>query len=556
MPVDASRDQQSAASSQPHADGSDDGYTRLHITPLDADLLKIVVPASVLPKARNISFHTIATFPENRFGFVDLPQADANKLRAKLNGAVLKGAKMRVEKARKETREEPAGEDTEVCEKNAKPSGEEGTKKRKRDINVVDGVTLTDRKVKRGWTEATDHKSKKKRKDASDKTDKKKEKKEKKKRVKSKYTDQDECLLKVKVPANAAANLPAEDPSQKKKRKNKGRVREVTVHEFEHTTKFPSFLKDASSASSKSKATEFVEGKGWVDGKGNVVESVAVKARPEAPRKQARHAPADQVEEEDSDTSSSGTSSEDESEDKKPSSKTVPAPDSESDTSSDEEDDEDDEPAKAAVFKTPKSTAKADASRPVSSSSTRSLKITIPPPDTPSTKHVHPLEALYKRNKTGDAVQTPAKDAEPFTFFGGGDEEEDQQAENDHQTVAMPMTPFSRQDFERRTIRSAAPTPDTAHPTRMQNFWPTALDIDEELDAPELDDGDEDGDEDMENGEEQAVNGTNGTSATTDFQAWFWENRRDLNKSWMTRRKTVAKEKRHRENKARASKAV
>jgi hypothetical protein len=556
MPVDASRDQQSAASSQPHADGSDDGYTRLHITPLDADLLKIVVPALLLPKARNVSFHTIATFPENRFGFVDLPQADANKLRAKLNGAVLKGAKMRVEKARKETREEPAGEDTGDREK----TEAEGTKKRKRDVNVVEGVALTDRKVKRGWTETTDHKSKKKRKDASEKAEKKKDKKdkkEKKKRVKSKYTDQEECLLKVKVPANAAANLPAEDPSQKKKRKNKGKAREVTVHEFEHTTKFPSFLKDTSSTSSKSKPTEFVEGKGWVDDEGNVVESVALKKRPEAPRKQARRTPADQAEEDDSDTSSSGTSSEDESEDEKPVSKPLPAPDSESDTSSDEEDDEDDEPSKTAVFKTPKSTVKADASRPVSSSSTRSLKITIPPPDTPSAKGVHPLEALYKRKKTSDAVQTPAKDAEPFTFFGGGDEEEDQQEENDQQTVAMPMTPFSRQDFERRTIRSAAPTPDTAHPTRMQNFWPTALDIDEELEGPELDGGDDDdGDEDMENGEEEAVNGTNGTSATTDFQSWFWENRRDLNKSWMTRRKTVAKEKRHRENKARASKAV
>ena len=44
--------------------------------------------------------------------------------------------------------------------------------------------------------------------------------------------------------------------------------------------------------------------------------------------------------------------------------------------------------------------------------------------------------------------------------------------------------------------------------------------------------------------------------AKSDFQNWFWENRGDLNRSWMKRRKTSAKERRHRENKARASRAT
>jgi hypothetical protein len=64
--------------------------------------------------------------------------------------------------------------------------------------------------------------------------------------------------------------------------------------------------------------------------------------------------------------------------------------------------------------------------------------------------------------------------------------------------------------------------------------------------------------QEMEEGEDEDDGGPGQgkQSATTDFQKWFWENRRDLNRSWMTRRKTAAKEKRHRENKARASKAL
>jgi hypothetical protein len=81
----------------------------------------------------------------------------------------------------------------------------------------------------------------------------------------------------------------------------------------------------------------------------------------------------------------------------------------------------------------------------------------------------------------------------------------------------------------------------------MKNFWASQegdADID---DAPEV--------EDEEDDEEEGAP-AQGQAGSGDFQTWFWENRRDLNKSWMTRKKSAAKEKRHRENKARASKAV
>ncbi|KAF9767520.1 hypothetical protein IL306_015314 [Fusarium sp. DS 682] len=542
-------------------------YIRLHISPLDPELFKIVIPASAAPKARNISYHTIETFPERRYGFVELPTMEADKIKKKLNGAVLKGNKIRIEKARPEKRVEPTGEvDQEEEEKskkkkkNSKESKEE-SRKRKRDPDVVEGVALTDRKVKRGWTEPADQRRKK------SKQDKEKEKDgkhtEKKKRLKSKYTDGDECLLKTKIPPNAIANLPEDD--QPRKRKKKGKSREVIVHEFEKTTKFPSFLKNSIDEGEANTATEFVEGKGWVDENGNVVETVKEKKIPEpAPKKKkVKKATPPPVEESDDDTSSSGTSSsgssDEESEDemevdveeveekKENTTKEAPRTDDES-SSSDSEDDLPQPPQQA----TPLSAIKADETRPMSSNSSRSLSIKIPPPATPSTK-VHPLEALYKRAKPDETTTgAPAKkEAEPFSFFGGADnddieDEEDQDPANQTIATPAPMTPFSRQDFEWRNVRSAAPTPDTAHPSRMRNFWPE----DEEEGEEDLDMADHGYDEDGDDKD------TSAPQSSSDFQAWFWDNRRDLNRSWMKRRKTAAKEKRHRENKARASKAL
>ncbi|KAI1019691.1 hypothetical protein LB504_009574 [Fusarium proliferatum] len=541
-------------------------YIRLHISPLDPELLKIVFPASAAPKARNISYHTLETFPERRYGFVELPTMEADKIKKKLNGAVLKGNKIRIEKARPEQRVEPAGEvDQEGEEKSRKKKkkskeSKEESRKRKRDHEVVGGVALTDRKVKRGWTEPADQRRKK------SKQDKEKEKDgkhtEKKKRLKSKYTDGDECLLKTKVPPNLISSLPEDD--QPRKRKKKGKSREVTVHEFEKTTKFPSFLKTSADGEEATTATEFIEGKGWVDENGNVVETVKEKKTPVPvpKKKKVKKATPPPVEESDDDTSSSGTSSsgssDEESEDEVEVDAQVEEKKEQTDTtkealqpgheSSDSEADSPEPPQQA----TPLSAIKADETRPMSSSSSRSLTIKIPPPGTPSTK-VHPLEALYKRSKPDEvATETPAKkEAEPFSFFGGVDnddieDEEDQDPANLTIATPAPMTPFSRQDFEWRNVRSAAPTPDTAHPSRMRNFWPEdEEDGDEDLDMEEHG-FDEDGDE----------KDVSAPQSSSDFQAWFWDNRRDLNRSWMKRRKTAAKEKRHRENKARASKVA
>ncbi|KAK5995220.1 hypothetical protein PT974_03618 [Cladobotryum mycophilum] len=544
------------------ADGED--FVRLHITPLDADLITSVIPASVLPVARNISYHTIETFPEKRYGFVDLPQAEADKLKKKFQGVTFKGSKMRIEKARPEERIEPTGKEDELEQKKrkSKEDGKEKSKKRKREVDVLDGVALKDRKVKRGWTEAPAEYKKKKSKKDKDSKDKEKEKR---KRPKSKYTEDEECLLKMKLPPNAMKNVAPENLPVKKKKK--GSSRQVTVHEFEKTTKFPSFLKQSAGTDAK-RATEFVEGKGWVDEEGNVVE--AVKEKPERPKTKKLAPPPKPVvveEEDDDDTSSSGTSPDDTSSEEEDSDEEVVTPtpgkpksakepektEAKDDSESDSESETSSSGSSSDAESSPSSPQQAT---PVSSKKTSpsKLAIHIPPPETPSPSKVHPLEALYKRSKPEDnATQTPAP-KEAFSFFGGGGdgdaEDEEDEAADVVSSIPMPMTPFTRQDLEWRGTRSAAPTPDTAHPSRMQRLWPMGtLGEDEPEEEQEQEEDEEDEKEDDEEGEGPA-------QANSDFQKWFWENRRDLNRSWMSRRKTAAKEKRHRENKARASKAV
>jgi hypothetical protein len=77
---------------------------RLHITPLKPELLKVYLAPSVLPLAKNISYHIVETFPEKGYGYLELPEVEAKKLKNKLNGLTLKGSKVRIEMAKPEKR--------------------------------------------------------------------------------------------------------------------------------------------------------------------------------------------------------------------------------------------------------------------------------------------------------------------------------------------------------------------------------------------------------------------------------------------------------------------
>jgi hypothetical protein len=120
-------------------------YTRLHITPLNPDLLKTIIPASILPNACHISYHTIQTFPEKSYGYVELPVMDAEKIKKKLNGSILKGTKVKIDKARPQ-------KEAVLEEAVAEPDRPKKEKKKKRKRDELSGVEIGERRVKRGWT--------------------------------------------------------------------------------------------------------------------------------------------------------------------------------------------------------------------------------------------------------------------------------------------------------------------------------------------------------------------------------------------------------------------
>jgi len=513
--------------SHPAADQA--AFTRLHITPLDPELLGLVIPAAIRPLARNVSFHSLQTFPEKRYGFVDLPAAEAAKVKKKLHGAVLRGAKIRIEPAKVDDMPKPAGRaalaDAPAIKEKKSKSRDEGKKKRKRESVEIVGVELEEgRKVKRGWTVPEEAVAKKER--------GKKAKKDKhgKKEAKSLYTNGPETLVKTILPAGAA---PASQDEPAKKRK-KGKSREVVVHEFEKSTKFPTFLKSATTPSStRDSNLEYVDGKGWVDEAGNIVEKARAKAPlPAVPEKKGV---------DDDSTSSSGDSSSDDDNSTAPS-----QPETGIESAKEEEE------TLGTIRHKPGGQA-LESPRPKSSGSGRSLTIKIPPPVTPAAGKVHPLEALYKRAKQdkGTPSQDAASEVKPFSFFEADADEEEAPG-----SQMPPMTPFTQEEFERRRIRSAAPTPDTAHPSRTFKLWPVDGEKEDDVEEEEGEDVDmgnaQPGDGGGESGEEEGKAAT----GASDFQAWFWEHRGDVNRSWKKRRKTAAKEKRYRENRSRAERAI
>ncbi|KAK1754288.1 hypothetical protein QBC47DRAFT_386131 [Echria macrotheca] len=524
-------------------------YTRLHVTPLDAELVKVVLSSSLLAQARNFSYHTIETFPEKRYGFLELPSDDAEKLRRKLNGSVLKGVKIRIERAKPSRVPTPLGEAAMARNKDSEKSksgdcsDSSKIKKRKRDADI-EGVVLEEgRRVKRGWT-ATDEpndKDKKARREKKDKKDKK-DPKSRKKQPKSKYTDHAECLIKTVLPPNAVESTEGDSSSKRKK----GKSREVVIHEFEKTTKFPTFLK-ASATTGQSKAQlEFVDGKGWVDEEGNIVEAVKSRYKPSKPREpinarapETRGSDLDETGAENSDTD--GSAEEPDQPEKHDGAISAERPKKGSDAPSSDE---------ALQSNT------SDPARPKSSGSARNLSIRIPPA-TPSAPKVHPLEALYKRPAVDGAAAPVDSETKPFSFFGGVDDEEMEDDADEVVTTHIPLTPFTQQDIENRVVRSAAPTPDTAHPSRRFTPWEhDEDDIEEEAeeglaDSPLKGAGNNNS---VATVEEPA--GQDEAAPTSDFQKWFWENRGEVNRSWRKRRKQAAKEKRYRENRARMSRAI
>lgn len=226
------------------------GLTRLHITPLTPDLLPTILGPAPTERAQNISYHEIQTFPESNYGYVDLPTMDAEKVKRKLNGAIVKGKKIKIEEAKPRKRKHEDAHESATAE-STKP-GAKAVKRKKEEKGVLSGHELSpDRKVKRGWTESTNGTAERKSRSKSD-------------QQKSKYTDKDEMLFRTKVALNKAGNA-----TGKKKKSTKSRDVEV-VHEFEKSTAQPSFLKESGGRAQRN--LQYVDGQGWVTEDGAVLE--------------------------------------------------------------------------------------------------------------------------------------------------------------------------------------------------------------------------------------------------------------------------------------------
>ncbi|KAK2759333.1 hypothetical protein FQN54_002811 [Arachnomyces sp. PD_36] len=561
------------------------GTTRLHISPFTPALLETVLNPSLRASAADISFHTLETFPENSYGYVNLPTMEAEKLKKKLNGSILKGKKMKVEEAKpkKRQRDEEGGDNNSRSERKSKSSEpKKSSKKRKGEGDVLPGHELSpDRHIKRGWTEPSKREKH---------THKSKSKDSKSTSQRSKYTETSECLFKTNPPAN---QTPTEKPEKKKKSKT-GKDATV-VHEFEKTVKHPTFLRSGDNAEAATLTDEFVDGKGWVSRGGDVKEAAAqdeeTKPRkgapgrvkggkdklPETKIKRSKKEPSPQESstdtsdsDSDSESSSSATSSSEddsdtsESEDDSDNDSTSTTSSSDDDTSSSSSDDDSEESVDEA---TPVKLSKA---KP-----TTTLPIHPPTPTPDQTKDskptndssVHPLEALFKVSTPATPKHAPRPSLEiktQFSFFGGddNDDNDDEEGGNDAQTgvaggLEPPQTPFTRQDLRTRGIRSAAPTPDTAAPQRI-SFWENDNnnnDYDDEGDNEKYQEDNENKKSKKQKKDTKSegsgkVKGADGS----DFSSWFWENRGENSRAWKKRRREAAKEKRQRENRRKGNK--
>ncbi|KAI9793234.1 MAG: hypothetical protein M1816_000655 [Peltula sp. TS41687] len=593
--------------------------TRLHITPLNASLLQTVLPPSLLPLASNISYHSLQTFPEADYGYIELPSAEAKRLQSKLHGSILRGRKVRVEQAlaaRWPGAEEEEEGEKEVVEQRRlhPPSGKRPTRdkecavvKRCDKARVLSGVLLEHRKVQRGWVRSPRFSTAA----PASKVMGGGEAKGAKSSDKSKSKSQ--CLFRTRLPPNAA---PLEEDKESGKAKSGGQkkrgrseeeeeeeqLRETVVREFSTTTKYSTFLKGNNQVPAKKPVSEFVDGKGWVDEDGNVVEAVTASGGRDGRLREhvnpgVESLGADPVNENDGpsdndagDGSESSGSAGTETESNTSSSETEEEEEEEEEEEASSASEEEVSMSRQAAPKRPKLTRAHEApqvaaavhqqttqepfqpgSPRVTKGPTTSLTITIPPnPNQPlplqssDGKEVHPLEAIFKkpalRGSVSSSVPNITVDTEPprpFSFFDDGP------GTTTAYGSQIPQTPFTQQDFQLRGIRSAAPTPDTAALGKRFSFWGEDDEEEDEEEEQEQGGGVEGQKNSIPEPHESASamvgddgGNTAGQSGEKGFEELFWERRGETNRAWKRRRRETGKFKRKMENKRLANQNV
>ena len=545
---------------------------RLHISPFNESLVPSILNPRLTPSASNISFHTLQTFPERSYGFVDLSATEGKKLKNKLHGSILKGVQLLVEEARpSRTRSEQGRNRYEEEDKSTRriryrrsfdPSCAAG--------RPILGLRLPDhRRVQRGWTKPS----------SSIRRSGPKKPKDQLVRIRNTTTtaaaaatttpstsfhhEISHCLFRVQIPAHRTSILPT-SKSTKDAKMGKRRAQHdqgTVVREFSSTTKFSTFLRDENVDKKGKSVSQYVDGKGWVDEDGKVVEGVSgsVNGRMPGLRQETRKRPRSRR------TESEGRQENLETPQASPldhlEAEVVPVPVEKPPSTSSR---------RTSRTARPKGSTEGPESPQTNSahSSTHrtgpSLSITIPGEvtitqpgqvtitqpgqvTTGSGRQVHPLESIFKKPALPGHVSeaTPRTTIEskeqPFNFFGHVDDDDDDDKEGDGERdrrgrtkvanlLPVPLTPFTQQDFQHRGLRSAAPTPDTAAPGKRFSFsWRT--DNEDETVDDDDDDDDEvgDGDEGHQRNRPDESNKTNVLTPPNSDQVIEWNTSADPN---------------------------
>ncbi|RPB20680.1 hypothetical protein L211DRAFT_498501 [Terfezia boudieri ATCC MYA-4762] len=303
-----------------------DGTARIHITPLTPTLFPSLLPRSLFDNTANypppVSYHTLEALPDKSYGYVDLSPQLAQKLISRLNGTVFRGVKVSVQIARPRTWIPPPETSAERNNTHQSTTAEheidqgEGRipekKKLKKEDGVYPGIEIPDgRWVKRAWTKVPitgtmgKHKDKKDKNGAREEarkkgsllfqttlpptiptpvvTDPKTLKKLEKKRKRAIAVAEAAAIADFSSSDNGG--LESEEGRKikrkkvKKARKMKLPQDKTVIKEFTSNTKFPGFLKvsQLDPSNKQGKVKQFLEGVGWVDGEGQLVDNSPMK---------------------------------------------------------------------------------------------------------------------------------------------------------------------------------------------------------------------------------------------------------------------------------------
>ncbi|TKA74308.1 hypothetical protein B0A49_07603, partial [Cryomyces minteri] len=129
---------------------------------------------------------------------------------------------------------------------------------------------------------------------------------------------------------------------------------------------------------------------------------------------------------------------------------------------------------------------------------------------------------------------------------------------DDDTAGSPPQTPFAHQDLRYRSLRSAAPTPDTAAIRRSFSVpWATKALEEQDVEDEEMANLDVGATPPVDKPTPNiAVPQESGEKSESDFAKWFWEHRGDTNRAWKKRRREAMKQKRQRENRSFGRRAV